>query len=89
MREVAVGVALVPSLLAIGIGAAMAAGGGSALLGVFEICCLVAVGLVAILELLYEALGLRARSAAVRRFRRELDELPETPHPLDQVARPR
>jgi hypothetical protein len=89
MREFAVGVALVPSLLAIGIGAAMAASGGSTVVEVFEVCCLVAVGLVVILELLYEAVALRARTAALRRFRRELDELPETQHPLDQVARPR
>lgn len=85
MLELAFGVALGVSLLAIGIGAATSAS-GSALLPVFEFCCLFAVGLVVILELLPLVVALRARMAALRRLRQQLDQLPETTHPLDRVA---
>jgi|HubBroStandDraft_4_1064222.scaffolds.fasta_scaffold3132907_1 hypothetical protein len=85
MVELVLGVAFLASLLAIGIAAATSAS-GSALLPVFELCCLFAISLVVILELVPAVVALRARRAAVRRFRRQLDALPETAHPFDQVA---
>jgi hypothetical protein len=85
MPELALAVAFLVALLAIGIGGATSTGGFVELL-VFELCCLFAMGLVVTFELLPAALALRARTVAVRRFRRQLDELPETPHPLDQVT---
>jgi len=88
MLRLALAVGFLASLLAIGIGAATSAS-GSPLLPVFEACCLYAIGLVVILEVRPEVVALRARMAALRRLRQQLDELPETPHPLDQVARPR
>ena len=74
-------------LLAVGIGAAITAG-GSPFLTLFETCCLLPIGLVVMLELCPAVLALQADQAALRRLRRQLDALPETPHPLDQAARP-
>ena len=86
MLELGLGVAFVASLVAVGIGAATSATGSA--LVVFEAGCLFAIGLVVVLELVPGVVTLRAGRAALRRFRQELDELPETPHPLDSVARP-
>jgi len=86
MLELALPIAFLASLLAIGIGAASSAN-GSTLLPVFELCCLFAISLVLTLELVPVLVAVGSRRAAVRRFRRQLDELPETPHPLDQVSR--
>ena len=85
MVELGLAIGFLTSVLAIAIGAATSAP-GSPLLPVFEACCLFAAGLVVILELHPAAVALRDRRAAIRRFRQELDDLPETPHPLDQVA---
>jgi hypothetical protein len=85
MPELALAVGFLTSLLVIGIGAATSAP-GSPLLPILEACCLFAIGLIVIFELHPVAIDLRARRAAIRRFRQQLDELPETPHPLDQVA---
>jgi len=73
-------------LLAIGIGAAIIAGGAPPGL---EICWLCAIALVVIIELCPAVVALRADRTALRRLRRQLDALPETPHPLDQADRPR
>ena len=86
MLELALPIAFLASLLAIGIGAASSAN-GSTLLPVLELCCLFAISLVLTLELVPVLVAVGSRRAAVRRFRRQLDELPETPHPLDQVSR--
>jgi len=88
MVELGLAIGFLMSVLAIAIGAATSAS-GSPLLPVFEACCLFAIGLIVILELHPAAIALRARLAAIRRFRRELDAIPETPHPLDQVGRSR
>lgn len=87
MLDIALVVGFILSMLAICIGAATSVS-GSALLPVFEICCLYAIGLVVILELRPRVVALRARTAAVRRFREQLDAIPEAPHPLDQVPPP-
>lgn len=88
MADLALALGFIGSLLAIGIGAAMSVS-DSVSLWVFEACCLIAIGLVVILELRPRFVAVRARVAALRRFRRQLADLPEVPHPLDQVARPR
>ncbi|MGO9889700.1 MAG: hypothetical protein ACLP0L_17565 [Solirubrobacteraceae bacterium] len=86
MVELALAGVFLASLLAIGIGAATSAS-GSALVPFFELCCLFAISLVLLLELVPAVVAFRERRAAVRRFRRQLDALPETPHPLDQAVR--
>jgi hypothetical protein len=88
MLDLALVVTFLTSMLAICIGAAMSAS-GSPLLPVFEVCCLFAIGLVVILELRPRVVAVRARMAAVRRFREQLDAIPEAAHPLDPVPRPR
>jgi hypothetical protein len=88
MVELALAVGFLGSVLAIGIGAA-ASVSDSAPLWFFEACCLFAVGLVLILEVRPRVVGLRARRAALRRFRRQLDAFPEAPHPLDRAVRRR
>ena len=73
-------------LSGIGVGAALTAS-DSPLLPLFETCCLVPAGLVVVLELWPSVVILWRITAsarhAIRRFRRQLDRLPEIPHPLD------
>lgn len=86
-RRCLVALGLMACLLAVGIGAAITAG-GAPFLTCFETCCLLPIGLVVMLELCPAVLALRADRAALRRLRRQLDALPETPHPLDHATRP-
>ena len=80
-----VALGLVVLLITLGIGAASTAW-GSPVLPYFEACCLVPVVIVVILELRPALIALwnapRGSLGAIRRFRRELDALPETQHPL-------
>ena len=55
----------------------------------FEACCIVPVGMIGVFELRPSVLKLlteRGHSRAMQRFRRQLDALPETPHPLGRRA---
>ena len=88
MVDVALALVLMASFLGVGIGAAMSACSLSALLA-FEACCMAATGTVVIFGLRPPVVALLRRTATVRRFRQQLGALPETPHPLDRVARPR
>jgi hypothetical protein len=76
-----VALGLIAAFIAIGIGAASTAWNSPLLLPVFEACCLCPIILVVILELRPAVLALRERRRAIRCFRRQLDALPETPHP--------
>jgi hypothetical protein len=87
-RRCLVALGFIACLLAVGMGAAITAS-GSLVLPFLESCCLLPIGLVVIFELCPAVLALRVNRAAIRRLRRQLDALPETPHPLDQAARPR
>jgi hypothetical protein len=87
-RRCLIALGFIAGLLATAIGAALTAS-GSPMLPALETCCLLATGLVVILELCPAVVAMRAERAALRRLRRQLDGLPETPHPLDRVARPR
>jgi len=88
MADVAFAVVLIASFLGVGIGAATSACSFPALMA-FEVCCLVATGIVVIFGLRPPVVALRARTATIRRFRQQLDALPETTHPLDQPDCPR
>lgn len=88
MVEIALVIGFLTSVLAIGIGAATSTC-ASLFLWAFEACCLIAIGLVAILELRPRVRSLLVRTAALRHFREQLDALPEVAHPLDQVTQQR
>lgn len=79
-----VALGFIAAFIAIGIGAATTAW-NSPLLPVFEACCLYPIILVVILELRPVVVALRGGRRAIRFFRRELDALPETPHPQDAL----
>jgi len=88
MFDLGLAVGFLAALVAVGIGAAMSAASPVSLV-VVEACCVFAIGLLVSLELLPRIVALRARRAALRGLRQQLDDLPETPHPLDSVARSR
>jgi hypothetical protein len=77
-----VALGFIAAFIAIGIGAASTAW-SSPLLPVFEACCLYPIILVVILQLRPAVVALRGGRRAIRRLRRQLDALPETPHPQD------
>lgn len=83
-----VAVGFIAAFIAIGIGAASTAS-SSPLLPVFGACCLYPIILVVILELRPAVVARRAGRRAIRCFRRQLDALPETPHPSGSRERTR
>lgn len=87
-RRAAVALAFIAALVGIGIAAA-ATEWRSPMLPFFEACCVLPVGVVVILELrpagvaISGCRGTATQRRTIRHFRRQLDRLPETRHPLD------
>jgi hypothetical protein len=79
---VALGFVICFTVVAIG---AMSTASDSPALPYFEVCCVVPLVMVVILELRPAVIALwygpAGNRRAIRRFRRELDSLPEIPHP--------
>jgi hypothetical protein len=85
-RRGVVAVGFITCLAVVGTGAWLTAS-SFPLRAAFEACCLYALGLVVLLELRPAMVGLgrsarAARRRDIRSFRRQLDALPETAHPL-------
>lgn len=81
LRRCLVALGLAIAILGVGIGAALTAW-TSPVLPFFEVCCLLPLVAVGCLELWPAGCAVQARRSAIRRFRRQLDALPETSHPL-------
>lgn len=87
-RRLVVALGFIAALTGTGIAAAVTAW-RSPILPFFDACCAIPIGAVAVLELwpaivtLWGCRGTATRRQAIRRFRRQLEALPETHHPLD------
>jgi hypothetical protein len=87
VRRGLIALGFIAPLVGVGIGAGLTAS-SSLLLPVFEVCCLYALLVVVLLELLPAIVDFgggsdgAARRREIRCFRRQLDALPETAHPL-------
>jgi CHASE2 domain-containing sensor protein len=87
-RRLIVAVGFIAALLGIA-AAAAATAWRSPILPFLEACCVFPAGAVVILELrpaviaVWACRGIGTQRRAIRRFRRHLDALPETRHPLD------